>query len=81
MKFTQWDIPFALIPLKSYEVETRINWRAAALKAFQSIPKFSLLKPIVLSVVPKVKGGYSYQSLLEKTRSQTICLHSNFSTI
>ena len=33
------DIPFALIPLKSYEVETRINWRAAALKAFPSISK------------------------------------------
>jgi len=39
MKFTQWDIPFALIPLKSYEVETRINWRAAALKAFPSVSK------------------------------------------
>ena len=64
MKFTQWDIPFALIPLKSYEVETRINWRAAALKAFPSVSK---------SRVDILTKAYW------KKHAQTICLHSTLS--
>ena len=41
-KLTKWNIPFASIPFKSYEVETRIGWRLAALRILPSITKLRL---------------------------------------
>ena len=37
-KFVQWNIPFALIPLKSREMEIRVGLRTAAQKISPAIP-------------------------------------------